>query len=549
MHVDSDQGTPWLKRCQARLLRKLLRAFVKSTDLNWRDIVQIARECTQIAENNHQCTGPHPGKVEKKLFSQIVEATRSVDADEHGRAYRSIGVGSHHAFLEQINEDVVSLEDGGLPAFCSSREVRYAHPMRANTTMARWRGLQDGRERQTRLVVIDLGYNEWNGFSISDSPLNHTSVWEYHNQYYMRNITKCLLGCLRVHGCFDPDGRLASDSGGWYLFTDIIHEVISGKPAWAQRIQFEIQGLYNAVSPAQTAIVLFQAFFPICVTQGCLFQGAFEQRGIKGLSRLFAVRAVSKHAPSHHYDPYRFIAQPRIDVQSAISGLFHLTSENNLFTVLSKGLIPGRSSSNANHDERPALHISGFSAFEKMPRRRRGDWLAEMLREAVQCDKRLMQIALHVHSVWDDINVSVLNGCFVCHAVLRPNVIESIVMYRRSPERQDWVGEFLFEKRLEKQDIKGFDGKGMYTRESVATLMASCEMEKGLREQRRAQICAMTTESEEFRACLKTARTLPLRRGEADQWPGLATRRCPSCLMSVPSACAKCPRCHVTYIG
>ena len=134
--------------------------------------------------------------------------------------------------------------------------------MRANAGGARWRGLQDGRERQTRLVVIDLGYNEWNGFSISDSPLNHTSVWEYHNQYYMRNITKCLLGCLRVHGCFDPDGRLASDSGAWYLFTDIIHEVISGKPAWAQRIQFEIQGLYNAVSPAQTAIVLFQAFFP-----------------------------------------------------------------------------------------------------------------------------------------------------------------------------------------------------------------------------------------------------------------------------------------------
>ena len=206
----------------------------------------------------------------------------------------------------------------------------------------------------------------------------------------------------------------------------------------------------------------------------------FEQRGLEGLSRLFAVRAVSRHAPCHHYDPYRFIAQPRIDIQSAISGLFHLTSENNLFTVLSKGLIPGRSSSNANHDERPALHISGFSAFEKMPRRRRGDWLAEMLCEAVQCDKCLIQIALHVHSVWDDINVSVLNGCFVCHAVLRPNVIESIVMYRRSPERQDWVGEFLFEKRLEKQDIKGFEGKGMYTRESVATLMASFEMEEAL---------------------------------------------------------------------
>ena len=87
MHVDSDQGTPWLKRCQARLLRKLLRSFVKSTDLNWRDIVQIARECEQIAENKHQCTGPHPAKVEKKLFSQTVEATRSLDADEHGRAY------------------------------------------------------------------------------------------------------------------------------------------------------------------------------------------------------------------------------------------------------------------------------------------------------------------------------------------------------------------------------------------------------------------------------------------------------------------------------
>ena len=89
---------------------------------------------------------------------------------------------------------------------------------------------------------------------------------------------------LRHQGCFDKDGGIGCDSGGWYRFTSLVTEIAAvraPKPRWAENALTEIGRMYNPVSTVQIGILVFQALFPASASETGKFQGAFEQRRVE----------------------------------------------------------------------------------------------------------------------------------------------------------------------------------------------------------------------------------------------------------------------------
>ena len=100
---------------------------------------------------------------------------------------------------------------------------------------------------------------------------------------------------------------LGCDSGGWYLFSKILDEVMFGKSMWARIVNQEAVSAYGRFTKEELAILIFQALFP----QGrakVRSQGAWEQmRDANRPCKLWAIRATSGHRPCRILDPLQVI--------------------------------------------------------------------------------------------------------------------------------------------------------------------------------------------------------------------------------------------------
>ena len=140
-----------------------------------------------------------------------------------------------------------------------------------------------------------------------------------------------------------------------------------------------------------------------------------------------------------------------------------------------------------------------------------------------------------------------LDGGFICLAALPVCNVESIVVYRWDAMHGKWIGEFLYEKKIEKMQPTHVRGLRTCTPDDIAKILTSGEESSNEREVRSRQIREECGSKVRFEAHLKRARATFLTKEEIAKWPALKSRRCPACLQANPAACSKCLVCHVTY--
>jgi hypothetical protein len=213
--------------------------------------------------------------------------------------------------------------DIGLPVAADQEDVRYVDATKP-IDRARWEGLQDGRQPQTRFVVVDFSHHQWGKIITKDPALASPALWVAHPELTV--ISRAMMYCLRHQGCFHG-GQLGCDSGGWYRISGILREVRDGSSRWAMDVRNAIVSVHTtSFTDEQATLMIFQALFTTRRRDKTRFQGLWEQqRGDDALARWYAARATASHRDCRILDPLRFAAPVPHAMRTAISGVFHIT--------------------------------------------------------------------------------------------------------------------------------------------------------------------------------------------------------------------------------
>ena len=145
--------------------------------------------------------------------------------------------------------------------------------------------------------------------------------------------------------------------------------------------------------------------------------------------------------------------------------------------------------------------------------------------------KQIAQISMDVEKSWDQMRLCLTNGYFLCSDTLGPRLIESIMVFG-----------------IEQLLVASVEGQRACTSDNVAELIVAVEKPAD-RVMRLAELKRELQNPTTFQKRLKEARKLPVTPHEATKWINIPVRRCPSCLLANPAACARCLTCNAVYRG